>query len=1228
MQPVPRALSSLGLVLSMALAACDGSETEVDTGQTSAALGSIVSRGTIWHYWDRGAITDPSWLRGWEEESWPYGSGPLGYGESYLATTVGYGGDPSHKNITTYFRHTTWLDVHTEDIAHVYADVMYDDGVILYVQGTRVWSAGMSATNPASPTELAVGHEAENKYVRVDLTPYRSLFDKGYIDVAAEVHQNDVASSDLVFDVSISYEGVVLDPGVLVPRDGTWSFSDQYIDQSGWQNGTTNPSGWRDGTAPLGYGETYVATTIAKPTSTQSPTTLYRYVFDVDDPASVSQLTGEVMYDDGVVVWLNGTRIDSLSMPAGAATFSTLALGHEAENTYVTRDWSSYRPLLLEHGNVLAVELHQVDRTSSDAVFDVSLRAGTAPPPPPPPPVTEDIPRGATWSYWDKGGDLGTAWRASSYDDSSWLRGRAPLGYGETYLATTVSYGPDASHKYRTTYFRNRFRIADHNAVTSLITDLSYDDGAVIYINGTEVKRLFMPTGTITASTLASPHETGNINYERYDLTAARNLLVDGDNVISVEVHQSSDSSSDLSFDLALDVTTGAPPPPPPPSSAGIPRKSFWKYFAGPSQPALDWANDHYFDDSAWPSRMGPIGYGESYIQIPISYGPDPANKYTTTYFRKSLVVEDPTLITKMAVDVMYDDGFILYINGLSVLYVGVPPGAPYGMFAVSHEANNTYVTFDISTFSKFLHVGENEIAVEVHQDSPDSSDLVFDLGLRYETSALPTSISRRSPWLYYNRGDLGSGWQNQTYTDGWDGGVAPLGYGNDDVTTETWGGVARQPTTTFFRRHFRVDAAASVVMLRGELLVDDGAVIYLNGQEIARPRMPAGDIGFYTRASSHESNGIYEVFDWSAHIGLLRAGENVIAVEVHEDAAHAPGNASNDLTFDLELEVVTADTPRIPGCVPVTPPRIGSFAGVWIAPDGTVWTAGDSGIIGRQTVSGWAWCSAEPNVGYSAVWGTANNDVWFAGSKGTVLRWNGTSFQRLDIGTSAAINDLWGSSATDVFVVLGDHTMRHFDGTTWRAAGEGIGYLSAVWGASSSDVWAVGAHQVPSPTGNDYEDLCSNDIYRWNPGAAQFELEQVFTIYYGGCGLAGVGGSGPTDVWALGDMAPAGAAAGFAFAAHYDGVSWRHATPPGDEFSIDRVYVDVAARAPGAENGAWIVSSGRGAVRFDGETWSRSDDALTGDLDAIDARGSAMYAVGSPYKIVRWNGSDWVRVR
>ena len=78
------------------------------------------------------------------------------------------------------------------------------------------------------------------------------------------------------------------------------------------------------------------------------------------------------------------------------------------------------------------------------------------------------------------------------------------------------------------------------------------DDGAAVYLNGQEVLRANLPEGPLLPRTLANAEVTGTLEtaWRRVDLDPA--LLVEGRNVIAVEVHQATDSSDDLGFGLAL----------------------------------------------------------------------------------------------------------------------------------------------------------------------------------------------------------------------------------------------------------------------------------------------------------------------------------------------------------------------------------------------------------------------------------------------------------------------------------------------------------------------------------------------------------------------------------------------------------------------------------------------------------------------------------------------------
>jgi len=97
--------------------------------------------------------------------------------------------------------------------------------------------------------------------------------------------------------------------------------------------------------------------------------------------------------------------------------------------------------------------------------------------------------------------------------------------------------------------------VADPSAVATLTMRVIRDDGAVVYLNGTEIYRSNMPTGTITSTTLASTPIGNAAEYTWYGTTINPALLAAGSNVIAVEIHQDSPSSPDVSFDFDLTAT-------------------------------------------------------------------------------------------------------------------------------------------------------------------------------------------------------------------------------------------------------------------------------------------------------------------------------------------------------------------------------------------------------------------------------------------------------------------------------------------------------------------------------------------------------------------------------------------------------------------------------------------------------------------------------------------------
>jgi len=161
-------------------------------------------------------------------------------------------------------------------------------------------------------------------------------------------------------------------------------------------------------------------------------------------------------------------------------------------------------------------------------------------------------PTGAVWRYFDRGENLGTTWRETGYNDVNWPSGRAQLGFGDNDEATVISGGSAAQHN-TTTYFRRSFFVTNTPLYTNLTLRLLRDDGAVVYLNGNEIRRDNLPAGLpISYSTFASLDVDGADEDHFFATTLGTARLNAGMNVLAVEVHQSTAASFDLSFDLEL----------------------------------------------------------------------------------------------------------------------------------------------------------------------------------------------------------------------------------------------------------------------------------------------------------------------------------------------------------------------------------------------------------------------------------------------------------------------------------------------------------------------------------------------------------------------------------------------------------------------------------------------------------------------------------------------------
>ena len=161
------------------------------------------------------------------------------------------------------------------------------------------------------------------------------------------------------------------------------------------------------------------------------------------------------------------------------------------------------------------------------------------------------------WKYYDAANQPsndgeGDFWNTLDFNDGSWASGNAELGYGDG-ENTTINNATE------TAYFRKTINIIDASFYNDIVMEAIRDDGMIVYINGNEVWRDNMDPGPVDYNTFANTVVGGADETTWFSKTIANNYLVDGNNVIAVEVHQENAGSSDISFNFRMNGYEAVP---------------------------------------------------------------------------------------------------------------------------------------------------------------------------------------------------------------------------------------------------------------------------------------------------------------------------------------------------------------------------------------------------------------------------------------------------------------------------------------------------------------------------------------------------------------------------------------------------------------------------------------------------------------------------------------------
>ncbi|MFL3006671.1 MAG: CotH kinase family protein [Candidatus Neomarinimicrobiota bacterium] len=158
------------------------------------------------------------------------------------------------------------------------------------------------------------------------------------------------------------------------------------------------------------------------------------------------------------------------------------------------------------------------------------------------------------WKYIVPDAEPSSNWNEVNFDEATWINSQGGFGYGDGDDGTII--GPAIS-----VYFRKFFNVFDKNKLSCAILSADYDDGYIAYLNGIEISRSYnLPEPGIFVSfdeTTYSDHEASLYNGGLpdnifLDSLFLNNLLVDGENVLAIQVHNVGMNSSDMSGNFFL----------------------------------------------------------------------------------------------------------------------------------------------------------------------------------------------------------------------------------------------------------------------------------------------------------------------------------------------------------------------------------------------------------------------------------------------------------------------------------------------------------------------------------------------------------------------------------------------------------------------------------------------------------------------------------------------------
>lgn len=517
-------------------------------------------------------------------------------------------------------------------------------------------------------------------------------------------------------------------------------------------------------------------------------------------------------------------------------------------------------------------------------------------------------------------------WRNKDFDDSGWLLGVTSIGYGDNDDTTELldMAGPGG---YLTVFLRHKFVVKDVAEIDDLILHINYDDGFVCYLNGFTVANRNVGS-TLFNSPASDSHEAQE--HEDIDISRHKLRLVNGENVIAVQLHNRSSDSSDATIDPALisRTVTSQVPIVEYRSIEDVKASVHMRgiYSSRRLQVVLaDFWENHFTTDH---EKMR-----EYFDELTASDGTDAMSTGQAERESANLEAREYEFFLENALGNFSDllrfsatsPTMLVYLD--NVLNFKANPNENYSREIKelhTFGVDNGYTQTDIEEGAR-IFTGWN--ICKVHPDNRD--DPHAPCGVQ----VLDTPFATLGPgWKYFkgtrNPTETGPGqptteWTEIGFDDTlWLNGSAGFGYGDNDDTTILHD-MQNNYLSVYVRREFEIpDLTAFITELENlvfEVEYDDGFVAYLNGVEIARSETMEDDgspPNYDAQSGQHEVDEGVEIFNLMGLQSILVEGTNVFSAQAHNRTID-----SSDLSFLPRL----VNRESLPGSI-----EPGDVNGVW----------------------------------------------------------------------------------------------------------------------------------------------------------------------------------------------------------------------------------------------------------------------------------------------------------